>query len=84
MFGDSKDPLPHVTCVTWSQHGFFYIGTDAGTVKTLTVQEKTSTETNVAKYELMWSSESFPPERYVAKTYDLHTSYSVSMKKHFS
>ena len=64
---EDLSPVPHVTCVTWSQHNFFYVGTDAGTVKTLMVQEKTPTETDVAKYELVWGSDnkSFIPERYV-------------------
>ena len=60
----APDPVPHVICVTWSQHDFFYIGTDAGTVKTLIVKELT-TETDDTKYELVWGSESFIRERYV-------------------
>ena len=63
LFENSEDPNPvsHVTCVIWSQHGFFYIGTDVGTVKTLMVQGP-ATETDDTKHELVWGSESF---RYV-------------------
>ena len=59
--GECSDAL--VTCVTWSQHhDYFFVGTDAGTVKILELRNRvTSAGKNEGTYKLVWGSHSFLP-----------------------